>query len=170
MEILGVEIGWTLLFQVINLLVLYFLLKKFLFGPVKAIIAERQSMVKADLDDAETAKEEANKSKEEYENILTTADEKATQIVARATSEAKEKAGSIVENAKQESAQIIEQANQTVQIEKEKTIAEVQTEIATLALAAASKIMEKDVDNESNKKYLDEFLMEANAYDDAGSR
>ena len=72
---------WNIAFTVINILVLYFFLKHFLFRPVQKIMDERKQMVEQDLDAAKDAKGEAIRMKEEYEASIANADEEASRIV-----------------------------------------------------------------------------------------
>ena len=67
------KLDWNLLFTIINLLILYFALKKFLFAPVCKIIDEREAKIKSELENADKAKEEAEKLKTDYEAELANA-------------------------------------------------------------------------------------------------
>ena len=75
---------WTILFSVINILVLFFFLKKFLFGRVNAMLEKRAQMVQADMDEAKQHAADAEKLKNAYEETLSGAKQEAKQIIATA--------------------------------------------------------------------------------------
>ena len=72
---------WTILFSVINILVLFFFLKKFLFGRVNAMLEKRAQMVQADMDEAKQHAADAEKLKNAYEETLSGAKQEAKQIM-----------------------------------------------------------------------------------------
>ena len=82
------RLDWNLLFTVINLLILYVLMKRFLFKPVNEILEKRQREEDARLSAAEEAKNSALKSKEEYEASIKNAEQEKAQIVTKAREEA----------------------------------------------------------------------------------
>ena len=81
---------WTTIAQICNLLLQIFLFKKFLFKPIKEIIAKRQAEVDGVYDEAEKAREDAANAKTSYEQHLLTAKEEADAITTRAMKNARE--------------------------------------------------------------------------------
>ena len=73
----------NLVFTVINLLVLYFFMRKFLFGRVNKIVEERKALIEKQFADAEAAQNEADSMKTEYENKLAAAAGEGEEIIAR---------------------------------------------------------------------------------------
>ena len=80
----------NLVFTVINLLVLYFFMRKFLFGRVNKILEERKALIEKQFADAKTAQDAADGMKTEYEGKLAAAQGEGEEIIARAKAEAKE--------------------------------------------------------------------------------
>ena len=78
------RLDWNLLFTVINLLILYVLMKRFLFKPVNEILEKRQREEDARLSAAEEAKNSALKSKEEYEASIKNAEQEKKKIMQQA--------------------------------------------------------------------------------------
>ena len=140
---------WTIAFSIINILVLFLFLKKFLFGRIQNIMDQRAAAVQADLDQAKASKEEAHQLRQQYEDTLSGAKQEASTIIANARTAAKGQGN-----------QITEQAQQEVDAERQNTLAGAQKEIADLALAAAAKLVEGKMDDAENRNLVDAFLKE----------
>ena len=136
------KLDWGIIWPIVNIVVFYLLLRKFLFGPVSEVMEKRKKMISSDLDDAAQTKAEAEEIKQEYEKNLAQAKNKMDQT-------------------KEEIALMKENARKDIEAEKQKTIAGLQTEIAGIALMAASKVVEKEANDKGNEKLLDDFLKEA---------
>ena len=93
---------WTILFSVINILVLFFFLKKFLFGRVNAMLEKRAQMVQADMDEAKQHAADAEKLKNAYEETLSGAKQEAKQIIATAEQNAHAQGSEITAKAQQQ--------------------------------------------------------------------
>lgn len=151
----------SILYNVINILVLFVLLKIFLFKPVTEIMEKRKAMIQQDLDDAKKAKDDAEQMKGEYEDTLNTAKNQATDIVKDAKTRAEVEYNSIIEQGNKDAAAIMANADKTIAQEKERAIKQSKAEMADLAISMASKLVEKNVDATTNKKLIDDFLSEA---------
>lgn len=152
---------WNIAFTVVNLLVLYWFMKRYLLGPVTAILSERQSMIEHDLDAASDAKSEALEMKKQYEASMGNADEKAAEIVAAARAKASEEYDKILERANADAGKKLEQAEKTIAMEQEKSLHELETSIAGLAMTAAAKLLEETKDSAQDKAVYDRFLKKA---------
>ena len=93
---------WTIVFSVINILVLFFFLKKFLFGRVNAMLEKRAQMVQADLDQAKQSTQEAEQLKSEYEATLQGARDEAKKLIATAQQTARAQGDQITAQAQQQ--------------------------------------------------------------------
>ena len=145
-------LDWGIIWTVVNILILFVLLRIFLFKPVMGMIENRQAMIRNQLDDAENKNREADELKGRYEESLKNAKEESFQIV----NDAKERAKVQYEDA----AQIKQQADKSAEADREQMMREAQAELAQVALAAASKLIGSSVDAEANKNMLDQFLSE----------
>ena len=152
------KLDWGIIWPIVNIVVFYLLLRKFLFGPVSEVMEKRKKMISSDLDDAAQTKAEAEEIKQEYEKNLAQAKDEAGQIVSDARARAKNEYQNKI---KEEIALMKENARKDIEAEKQKTIAGLQTEIAGIALMAASKVVEKEANDKGNEKLLDDFLKEA---------
>ncbi len=151
---------WTIAFSVVNILVLFLFLKKFLFGRIQNIMDQRAATVQADLDQAKASAVEAQQLRQQYEDTLSGAKQEANGIIANARAAAKEQSNQITQQAQQEADQILRAAQKEIAIERQNTLAGAQKEIADLALAAAAKLVEGKMDDAENRNIVDAFLAE----------
>ncbi|MBQ8180950.1 MAG: F0F1 ATP synthase subunit B [Ruminococcus sp.] len=149
---------WNFIWAAVNLILLFILLKIFLFKPVNKIMDERTRTIQDDLDAAKKSKEEAEALKKEYEDTLSDADKKAQEIIMKAHEDAKSEKSAILKKSQEEAEQLISDANKTIENERKRVLAQAQTQIADLAIEAASKIIGENLDDEKNRRLVDKFL------------
>ena len=154
---------WTIVFSVINILVLFFFLKKFLFDRVNAMLEKRAQMVQADMDQAKQKAAEAEQLRSDYEETLSGAKQEAKQIIATAKQNADAQGSEITAKAQQQADTLLKEAQKEIQRERQQTLDGVQGEIADLALAAAAHLMEQKVDDQTNRELVNAFLSEEGA-------
>lgn len=152
-----------LLWTFVNLIVFFLILKKLLFQPVMGMIEKREQMISGQIEDAEQKNTQAGLLKERYEAELKNANQEAARIVKTAKERGKEEYEKILRDADAEASKIIADASKTIETEREKAVQGIQNEIAQVAIAAASKVIQENVDQASNEKILDDFLREAGA-------
>ncbi|MCD7742437.1 MAG: F0F1 ATP synthase subunit B [Ruminococcus sp.] len=157
---------WDIMWTVINLIILFLLLKKFLFGRVTAIMDRRAKMIQDDLDNAKKAGEEAEQLKAEYEDKLNDAHAQAVKITNDAKQRADRECNEMLEEARQDAAKIRSDAQKDIKLEREKAIEDAKSEIADLAVMAAQKVLEKNIEEQSNREYAQQLLSEVGAYDE----
>lgn len=155
------KLDWGIIWPIVNIVVFYLLLQKFLFRPVQKIMQKRKDMIAQDLNDAAVARTEAEGIKEEYKESLIQAKEEAMQIISDARERAKTEYQAKLDQANEDVMLMKENALKDIEVEKTQALAGLQAEIAGIALVAASKVMEKEMDNTGNEKLLDDFLKEA---------
>ncbi|SHJ74453.1 F-type H+-transporting ATPase subunit b [Dethiosulfatibacter aminovorans DSM 17477] len=153
-----VELNWTFVFQILNTFILYLLLKKFLFAPVTEVIEAREKSISDSLNDAERISNEAEKYKVEYYGKLQSAEEEGREIIAKATRNADEKSNNMIKEAREMVARQKEKAEADIEVEKKKAINEIKDEISSLAILAASKVLENEVDEDTNKTIVNKFI------------
>ena len=152
-----------LLWTFVNLIVFFLILKRLLFQPVMGMIEKREQMISGQIEDAEQKNTQAGLLKEKYEAELKNANQEAAMIVKTAKERGKEEYEKILRDAGAEASKIIADASKTIETEREKAVQGIQNEIAEVAIAAASKVIQENVDQASNEKILDDFLREAGA-------
>lgn len=155
------EINWNLLFSAITVLVLYLILKHFFFEKVHNFMEARKAAVQASLDQAEAANEEAQTLLADYRTTLANAETEKRAIIKAAKAEADQRADVIVGDAKQQAQKIIAQAHEKMQADEEKAVVQLKKEVASLAVLTAERIMQKEVDENSQQELVDQVLEEA---------
>lgn len=151
----------NLVCTVLNLLLIYFLMKKFLFGRVNKIIEERQNLIKNMIDDADETKKAAEAKKAEYEASLADAKSESDRIVAEAKEKARAEYDRIVNSADAEVAKKIHKAEETIEEEKAKALRDMENEIEGLVVSVATKVVGQEVNKENSQKLYDDFLNSA---------
>ena len=101
-----VTISWELLFQIINTVILFLVLKKLLFKPVLNIIEKRENMIQDDLATGAKAKNEGIALKKEYEEKVSLAKEEGKEIIKQATARAEQKSNQIIADAQAEASSL----------------------------------------------------------------
>ena len=158
-ELLGVN-PWTALFTLLNTLTIYFVAKKFLFGPVMKIIAERQQEIDNMYADAGSAKEQAEAMRSEYQGRLTEAQTTSDRIVREAVARGQAREEAIVRQAQAEAAAIMDKAAADIEREKKKALNEVKDEISDIAMSIASKIVGRELNAADQSSLVDSFIDE----------
>ena len=149
---------WYIVETVINILILFILLRIFLFKPINKMRDERTRTIQDNLDSAEKAKTEAEELRQQYEDSISEAKEKANQIIMKAHEDAESERSAIIRKSQEEAEKIISDADKAIENERKLVLRQAQSEIADLAIEAASKIIGENVDDEKNRRLVDKFL------------
>ncbi|MGN0394381.1 MAG: F0F1 ATP synthase subunit B [Coprococcus sp.] len=152
---------WSLVFTIINLIVLFLLLRKFLINPVNRIIQEREEMINNTIADANKTKSEAMQLKKEYEDTLSGVSAECEDIREKSRQEAKNEYARIMEEADAKSNRMIADAEKSIKMEREKAFNDMESQIADLAMTAATRIIGDSADTNRNQSLYDEFLEKA---------
>ncbi|MCD7722848.1 MAG: F0F1 ATP synthase subunit B [Clostridiales bacterium] len=154
------KFDWNILFTLINLVIFYLLMKKFLFGPITRAMDKRKEMIDKNIKDAGDAMQQAEGLKEQYESKLENAEGDAREIIDKARQTAKEEYGRIIDRANEDAAEMKAAAEKQAQLESEKQIRAARESIASLAIEAAEKVVGQSVSVKSDSDLFDEFLNE----------
>jgi ATP synthase F0 subunit b len=155
--VLSINMG--LVWTIINLIVLFLLLRHFLINPVSNIMEQRRKLIADGLQNAQDT--QANRLKAEYEEALSGAKKESAEIVDKARIDARAEYDRIVGEAGAKAGNIIENAKENVRIEREQTMKELQSQIAGLAIASAEKIV-----GDKEQNIYDQFLGEVGGTDE----
>lgn len=156
-----IKLDMSIVYTIINLIVLYLLLRHFLIGPVMNIMEQRKQMIDDGFKNAEAAQADANRLKQEYETALSGAKQESVQLIEDARKSAKAEYDRIVSEAGEKADTMIESAKENVRIEREQTMKELKSQIAGLAAASAAKIISGNADEKESRDLYDQFLKEA---------
>ncbi len=148
---------------IINLLIIYFLTKKFLFGRVDAILAQRREEVESATKQAEAAKQEALDAKKDYEDKIAHVDEEKEQILADIKKQGYAEYERIVGDARKKGDQIIVEAKHNAEVENERAKEVYAAQLTDMVIDAASKIAATKHSAADDKELYDKFINEAGA-------
>ncbi len=148
----------TILFTLINLLILFLGLKHFLFAPVNKVLSERQQAVDQSLKDAETAKAEAEAVQAEYNEKLAAAKEESAEMLRSAARRAQQRSDEIIQSAKDDAAAIRQQNEAELDRERRKAASALRGEVSGLAVAVAEKVVEREINPADHARLIDEFI------------
>lgn len=152
------KLGWDLVFTIINLVVLFLLLRKFLYKPVMNIMEQRQELIDNQFKSAKEAEDKANELKEQWKENMSTVEAEKAKILDNANIKAKEEYDRIISRANAEASSIITTANKKIEAEREKTLRDVESQVASIAMLAAAKIVNEQGKNLNNSSIYDDFL------------
>lgn len=155
-----VTLSYELVFQIINTIILFIVLRKILFKPVLNIIDARENAIKSDIATGEQAKNEGLALKAEYEKKLAAVKNEGQEIIKQATLRAEQKSEEIISTAKEEATSLKERANKDIAQEKQKVMNELKNDISNIAILAASKVIEKDIDQAKHEEMINKFIEE----------
>ena len=154
-----VGINWfTLLAAWCNLLILFFILKKLAFKPLKNMIDSRQKEIDDMYADAEGSKSDAAELKAEYEAKLENANNESEEILKNAMRRAKLREEEILAEANQKAARTLERAEEQIELEKKRAVNEVKDEVSDMAISIAAAVIERDVKEDEHKDMIDDFI------------
>ena len=151
-------VPWTIIVQLVNLLLLFLLLKHFLFKPIQTILDKRASEIQQDYDDASKASAEAKALREEYETRMAEAKSEASEIVKAATRKAQTHGEEIVLDARNQANRMLEKADAEIEQEKKKAMNELKNEISGIAVDIASKVVEREINEKDHEALIQEFI------------
>lgn len=161
MEGLGIN-GPFLIAQIVNIVVLYVLLKRVLYAPVLNMLETRREKIRESLAAAETARAEAANRGRENEEIVAKAHVEARQIVQRAEESAKRREADILAKAQQEAGAVSERERQQIAYERQQAMSQLRDEVARLSLDIARRTVSASLINESaHSRIVNEVLEEA---------
>ncbi len=150
--------GTVIIAQIINLFLTAFLVKKFLFKPVREVLEKRQALADVAIREAETARNEANSIKAEYEQNMLEAREKANDILANAQKTATAQSESILKEANDQAVAIKAKAEADIVQERRKAVNELKGEIGGMAMEIAGKVIERELSEKDHEKLIDEII------------
>ena len=151
-------VPWTFIAMICNLFIQVYLIKRFLFKPINAMLEKRKALADAQIQDAVKAKDEAEAMKSEYEQNMQEAKAKAGEILATAQKTATLQSEEMLRDASQQAAALKAKAESDIAQEKRKAVNEIKDEIGSMAMEIAGKVIERELNEEDHAKLIDEFI------------
>lgn len=154
------NINANIIWTVVDLLILFLLMKKFLFGPVTAMLDQRAAAITADLDDAKQQKQQADALRADHECQITEARAEAGRILADAKRRGEAAYEQRVAQAQEEIQRMQQEAARQIEADRRAMLAQTRREIAQLSLQAASKVAGRRMTTNDDFALVDDFLSE----------
>lgn len=152
--------SFTALFTLVNTVVLFLVLKKYLFKPVMKMIQSRQQEIDEMYRDANTAKDSALAMEEQYRQQLADAQQTGDNLVKEAMARGKNREEEIIRQANREAEAIRQKAEADIAKEKQQAINDAKNEISSLAMEIAGKVVGATIDSAKQEQLVDSFLEE----------
>ena len=157
LDVISVNL-WQILISLANLFLLFLILKRFLFKPVKNVLDKRQSELDESYAAAKEAEEQAEVHRASYESKLAEANARADAILEDAASTAKTRGEKIVAEAKERADGILRTAEMEAELERKKAEAGIKREIVEVSGALAEKMLEREINTEDHRVLIDSFI------------
>ena len=157
MEALGINLGF-LLVQIINFIILFLVLRKWVFGPILGVLEKRRETIAQGLEDARVAAEERANAEAEAQKIIAEAQTQASQIVREATERAESVEADIKAAAEKDAAGAREAALAEIEQDRDRMLADLRGQVAALSMAAAQKLVGEALDEQRQKALIAEFF------------
>lgn len=157
LEVISVNL-WNILISLLNLLILFLLFKKFLFGPVNKMLAKRQGELDAKYDAANEAMRIAEEDKLLWDEKMSTAKTESDEIIKKAQDTAKRQGETIVTKAKEQAEGIVRQAEAQAQLEMKKAEEGIKKEIVDVSTALANKLLKREINTDDHRDLIDSFI------------
>lgn len=157
MEALGLNLGF-LFVQIFNFLIIFIMLRAFVFNPIVDLLNKRRASIAQGLQDAQVAAEARENAEKDAEEILAKAQTEANLKIREASERAEKASKEILAEAEVETAKVREAALVDAKLERERVLADVRGQVAALAIAAAQKLVGEALDEKRQHALLDEFF------------
>ena len=145
---------WTL----VIFLILFWMLRKYAFPPIFKAVEARERALEEAIEGAKRDRDEAAKLLAEHRRQIENARGEAQRFIAEGRQVAEKMRGELLEQARREQQEILERARREIESERDRAIAELRREAVDLAIAGASKVIEQNLDNSSNRRLVEQFL------------
>ena len=162
MEYTGlIEINWSIIMIWITVIVLFLVLKKFFFEKVKNFMETRSNSIQDAFDSAEAVNRRADENMQNYTKRIANVEAEGREIIRDAKIKADAQAREIIEDANKQATEIMNKAEKNIEREKQKAMEEMRKEVAALAMLAAERIVEREIQNIGQDEIVDEVINKA---------
>ena len=152
--------GDTIIFTLINTLIIFLLYRFLLHNKVMAVMESRKDKINEEMKAAEDAQAKAKAMQDEYAKLLEQSKEEAAKIVSDAVKRAGERENQIIAEAQQNAAAIKQKAEESIELEKKKAVNEIKDQISDIVIMASEKVCEKEISRADNEELINKFIAE----------
>lgn len=162
MEGLGINLGY-LIVQIGAIIILFLLMRALAFGPITRMLEQRQARIAKGLEDARQASIARDNADAEAKKILEEARSESAQMRADAAVRAEEQAQGIIDKANHDAKEIVSAAQEEAIEERNRILAELRSQVASVSIAAANKVVGKSLDEKRQHEIIADFFAKAPA-------
>jgi F-type H+-transporting ATPase subunit b len=153
-----ISLDWSLFIQAVNFLILLVLLTKLLYKPLLAKMDERTKAIQRSLDEAQAARAEAQKERDDFAAKIQAANIEAQRIRAEALKDAADEQRRLVDAAKAEAARLVASARQELDQDVRRARQELRQEVADLAIAVSERLIKKSLNDADHRRVVDDAI------------
>ena len=151
------ELG-TIIWTLVTFVILFFLLKRFAWGPLLQMLDEREKSVKDSLEAAERARAEADETLRRNQEILAGARRETQALLEQGRKESETMRAEILAQARQEAQGLVEQGKRQIQFEQKQAIDSLRAHVADLAIGAAEKLIHAELDDAGHRELVADYV------------
>lgn len=161
-EALGINFT-EIIFAIVNFLILVGVLAKFLYNPFLEMLENRKQTIKDSFDHAADTNKRADEKMDEYSKRISNVEREGREIIKNAKIKAESQASDIIDEANAKAADMKLHAEKEVERQKAKALSEMKAQVSAMALLAAEKILEKDLEIEGQEHLIDNIIEQVGA-------
>lgn len=165
LEIISINI-WHILISLCNLTLLFLILKKFLYKPVRKALRDREEALNKQFEAAENAEAEAKAHEATWSEKLRAAGEDADEILKTAQQNANRRSDEIVAEAREQAEELLAQAKNDIKLERRKSEDSIRHEIVDISALMTEKLLGREINENDHRAWIDSFMQEIGDTDD----
>jgi F-type H+-transporting ATPase subunit b len=151
------ELG-TIIWTLVTFAILLVLLRKFAWGPLLALLDEREKTVKDSLEAAERARAEADETLRRNQEILAGARRETQALLEQGRRESETLRAEILAQARQEALDLVEQGKRPIQFEQKQAFDSLRRQVADLAIGAAERLIHSELDDAKHRELVADYV------------
>jgi F-type H+-transporting ATPase subunit b len=160
MEALGVNPN-LLITQIFNFLIVFILLRMFLYKPILNVLDARKQKIQESLEYADRVKRDAAEQQKEFERKLEETRREAHAAAAAAAQVREKEREVVLAQARDEARKLIDQAKEQIEYERKQAMSDLRAEVVNLAMLAAQKVVGQSLDERAQRQLIGDFIAQA---------
>lgn len=157
LDVISVNI-WQIVISLLNLLIIFVILKKFLFAPVNNMLQKRREQIDMQYESASKAQQEAIASKNEWEIRLSNAQGEADELIKNAAEKATKRSDKILADARDKADGIVRRAKNDAELEIKKAQDGIKREIVDVSAVLTEKMLGREINEQDHRSLIDSFI------------
>lgn len=151
---------WSILISLANLVILFFILKQFLYKPLKNVLSQRRESIDKQYEAAENARLSAEADQKATHEKLLAVKYEADNIIKEAEQDAQRVRETIISEANDKAELLMKNAQNEAEAERKKAERDIKTRVTDISAALAEKMLEREINKDDHKVLIDSFINE----------